>query len=103
MRGRNFEPADRVDAPPVTIVNQALAAQFWPGEDAMGITQITEILANPGVTYCGPLPEGLQVRTVYSAGLASGATGVKAACDFYARLTSPDARAVLTGAGYEVE
>jgi len=36
VRGRNFEPADRVDAPPVTIINQALAAQFWPGEDAMG-------------------------------------------------------------------
>jgi len=40
VRGRNFEPADRVDAPPVTIVNQALAAQFWPGEDAMGKTLV---------------------------------------------------------------
>jgi len=36
LRGRNFEPADRPDAPPVTIVNQALAAQFWPDEDPMG-------------------------------------------------------------------
>jgi putative ABC transport system permease protein len=40
VRGRNFEPADRPDAPPVTIVNQTLAAQFWPDEDAMGKTLV---------------------------------------------------------------
>jgi len=79
------------------------AAMGWLADSAgqaLGITQITEILANPGVSYCGPLPGDLQVRTVYSAGLASGASG--AARDFYARLTSADAKRVLTEAGYEV-
>ena len=69
----------------------------------MGITQITEILANPGVTYVGPLPGELQVKTVYSAGLAARASEPGAAREFIARLAGPSARRVLTQAGYELE
>ncbi|HMA44308.1 MAG TPA: ABC transporter permease, partial [Gemmatimonadales bacterium] len=35
-RGRTFTSADRSDAPPVVVVNQAMARQFWPGEDPLG-------------------------------------------------------------------
>jgi putative ABC transport system permease protein len=36
LNGREFEPSDDYDAPPVAMVTQALAARFWPGEDALG-------------------------------------------------------------------
>ncbi|MBI3044029.1 MAG: substrate-binding domain-containing protein [Betaproteobacteria bacterium] len=69
----------------------------------MGITQITEILANPGVAYAGPLPAALQVKTVYSAGLGARAPEPGAAREFIARLSGPSARRVLAQAGYELE
>jgi len=67
----------------------------------MGITQVTEILLNPGVTYVGPLPGDLGIRTVYSAGLAARAQSAEAATAFIARLTAPAARPILVKAGYE--
>jgi putative ABC transport system permease protein len=36
IRGRFFTNADKADAPPVIIVNQAFAKKFWPNEDALG-------------------------------------------------------------------
>ena len=36
LRGRHFLPADRQDAPGVTIVNQTLARTFWGDEDPIG-------------------------------------------------------------------
>jgi len=36
LRGRHFLPADRQDAPDVTIVNQTLARTFWGDEDPIG-------------------------------------------------------------------
>ncbi len=37
VAGRNFDDRiDLADAPPVAIVNEAFANQFWPGEDAVG-------------------------------------------------------------------
>ena len=37
-RGRSFEPGDREGSDPVVIVNEALAAKFFPGEDPIGRT-----------------------------------------------------------------
>jgi predicted permease len=36
VRGRGFTEADRDGAPPVAVVNEALARQLWPNEDAVG-------------------------------------------------------------------
>jgi molybdate transport system substrate-binding protein len=73
------------------------------GHYEMGITQITEILANPGVTYVGPLPGELQVMTVYTAGVAAGAGEPALAREFVARLTGPAARPLLARAGYRLD
>jgi hypothetical protein len=35
LRGREFAATDREGAPMVAIVNQAMAEQFWPGQDAV--------------------------------------------------------------------
>ena len=36
LRGREFGPSDREGAPLVTIINQTMADQFWPGVEAVG-------------------------------------------------------------------
>jgi len=83
------------------------AAMKWLGESRgereTGITQITEILANRGVTYAGPLPGDLQVLTVYSAGLAARAAQPVAAREFIDRLTGSASRQILAQAGYEFD
>jgi putative ABC transport system permease protein len=35
-RGRFFRDADDRDAPPVALVNETMAARYWPGEDPIG-------------------------------------------------------------------
>ena len=68
----------------------------------LGITQVTEILANKGVTYAGPLPAEFQMKAVYSAGLAREARAPEAARDFLARFKAPSARGLLLDAGFEL-
>lgn len=36
MRGRRFAESDRPGAPPVVIINQAMARQYWPDGDPVG-------------------------------------------------------------------
>ena len=36
LRGRPLQEADVIGAPEVVVVNQAMAEQFWPGEDVLG-------------------------------------------------------------------
>ncbi|OGA48984.1 MAG: hypothetical protein A3F74_25175 [Betaproteobacteria bacterium RIFCSPLOWO2_12_FULL_62_58] len=83
------------------------AAMRWLAASAgtleMGITQITEILPNKNVKLAGPLPDELQRKTVYSAGLAARAQQTDAAKDFLARLSSLSARPILAGAGFEFD
>jgi len=83
------------------------AAMKWlaesRGRNEVGITQITEILANNGVTYAGPLPGDLQSKTVYSAGVAARAAEATAGRGFISRLTSAAAKDVLATAGYEFD
>jgi molybdate transport system substrate-binding protein len=81
------------------------AAMRWLAEGgtagALGITQATEILANKGVTYAGPLPHDHQAKTVYSAAVASAATEPALARDFVSRYSDATGRAWLREAGYE--
>ena len=36
LRGREFQPTDRVGTPPVVIVSQAFAAAYFPGDEPIG-------------------------------------------------------------------
>ena len=63
--GRKFGPGDRSDSPPVAIVNQAMARQFWPGQSAVGkqvrnrsgkIVEIVGVSSDYKIRTVGELP-----------------------------------------------
>ena len=68
----------------------------------MGITQVTEIVANAGVKLAGPLPAELQNIAVYAAGLAARSAHPERSREFIRRLTGFNAQAVLSAAGFDV-
>jgi len=81
-----------------------------PGGSLMVITEgkvdfafslVSEILANPGVAYIGPVPAELQSYMVLTAGVSSSAKDAAAARAFVDFLRSPDARAVMKDKGME--
>jgi macrolide transport system ATP-binding/permease protein len=53
LRGREFTPEDRADAPGVVIVNERFAARFWPGEDPIGKTIRNRGADGPPLTVVG--------------------------------------------------
>jgi molybdate transport system substrate-binding protein len=68
----------------------------------MGITQVTEILANPGVKLVGPLPAEVQNMAIYSAGLAVRSAHRERSREFIRRLTGFNAQPLLSAAGFVV-
>jgi len=51
--GRLFTDADRMGAPPVVVVNEAMAKATWPGVDPVGHTLKMFLPASPWVTVVG--------------------------------------------------
>jgi predicted permease len=49
LRGRFFTNGDKLDAPPVVIINQALAQRYWPNEKAIGKRMRLPTQAGPPV------------------------------------------------------
>ena len=71
-------------------------------EVEVGIQQMPELMAVPGIDIIGKLPFGMRTVSVFSAGLstaASDATAARALIDF---LTTPQAKAAIRSMGMEV-
>jgi molybdate transport system substrate-binding protein len=71
------------------------------GDAEVGLQQISEIVAVPGVNLVGPLPPGIQETTVFSAAVASTARNPARARDFAAFIASPAAKPVIAAHGME--
>ncbi|MEO8676528.1 MAG: substrate-binding domain-containing protein [Casimicrobiaceae bacterium] len=69
------------------------------GDVDLGVTQVSEILLVDRTTYVGPLPEALQLKTIYSAFVPQSAG--PAARAFAAALASDKGRARFDAAGFE--
>ncbi|MGC2164052.1 MAG: ABC transporter permease [Silvibacterium sp.] len=59
LQGRAFDAHDTADAPPVAIVSESLAGQYWPGESAIG-KRIKPKLA--GSSWCTVIGVAADVR-----------------------------------------
>lgn len=70
-------------------------------EVEVGIQQLPELMAVPGIDIVGPLPPDIQVMTVFSAGLSTGAKNIEGANALIHFLTTPKAVAVIKAKGME--
>jgi molybdate transport system substrate-binding protein len=81
-----------------TTAMAALAASATPG--ALGCTQATEIIAQPGTQLVGLLPADFALSTLYSAALCVGASNASEAGGFIAQLSSQSAGATRRSLGF---
>jgi molybdate transport system substrate-binding protein len=77
------------------------AERVASGEVELAIQNVSEILPVKGVRLAGPLPEPLQVYTVYSAGVASNSVNPKEAMDFIRFLIRKESAQAWQAAGVE--
>ena len=71
------------------------------GEAELGIQQISEVLAVPGVDLVGPLPPEIQKVTVFAAGICAGTKQAEAAQALISFLTTAPAQRVMRAKGLE--
>ena len=71
------------------------------GDVEIGFQQISELRPVPGITIVGPLPEGAQQVTIFSAAIPKGAKNVDAAKRLIQFLASPAAAPVIQDKGLE--
>lgn len=71
------------------------------GEAEIGITLISEIVPVKGARMAGPLPESLQLWTVYTSAIPMSSTQPAAARAFVNALTSPAMAARWTAGGFQ--
>lgn len=72
-----------------------------PEGNAVGCTQVTEIMITPGVRVTGLLPAPYELATTYTAAVATGGDEPGLASELIAALTSPEATQVRRDCGFE--
>jgi molybdate transport system substrate-binding protein len=71
------------------------------GEADIGVQQMPELMAVPGIDIVGPLPDELQLVTLFSAGISTGAVNPADCFAWIEHLTSPEAGPVIVRNGLE--
>lgn len=71
------------------------------GDAEIGIQQISEVLAVPGVDLVGPLPAEIQKVTVFAAAIAAGIRERSRAAALIGFLSTPSAQAIMKGKGLD--
>jgi predicted permease len=67
LRGRDFMPSDTRQAPQVVIINETMASQFWPNEEALGkrfrffrdpnLTEVVGVVRDSKYNFLGEPPQ----------------------------------------------
>ena len=77
------------------------AAAVGRGEAEIGLQQVSEVLAVPGVDYVGTIPADVQYVTIYAAAVVNGSSQIDASRRLIAFLSSDRAMAAITKSGME--
>ena len=83
------------------IESERVATIVARGEAEIGFQQVSELLPIPGIDYVGPLPEGAQKTTIFSAGIAVGSKEPEAAKELIRYFTSPAAAPAIKKSGLD--
>ena len=84
-------------APPGLSVAKLVAT----GKADLGFQQLSEMILEPGIEVLGPLPDEIQVTTVFSAGLVTGSIHTNDAAQLIAYMGHPEADDVKRRFGME--
>jgi molybdate transport system substrate-binding protein len=93
--------ADQVNAKAKVPEGGAVGPLVARGEAEMAVQQIPELLAVKSIQYVGPLPEGFQHFTLFTAAVLTGARQPEAAKAFIDFLTTPAAARLFKAKGFE--
>jgi molybdate transport system substrate-binding protein len=83
------------------LLGSAVADAVASGEAELGITFTSELQQNTGVNVVGTLPAAIQLPTIYSAAIVTGAGSSERARALLGGLSGAEWRATLTKAGLE--
>ena len=81
--------------------NGRVSALVSSGKAEIGLQQVSELMSNPEVEVIGLLPPGLQLITIYSAGVTATAREVEAAMALIKALTEPSAAPIYKAKGLD--
>ena len=81
------------------VTGEPVANAVARGELELAFQQVAELLPVRGVTFVGPLPEAVQLYTVFAGGVASWARQPEAAAALLRYLAGPAARAAVVESG----
>lgn len=84
------------------MVNDHLAASTADGEIGFGVATEITFYRDRGVTYAGPLPDGIQMALSYQAAMLSSCARPGEVERLFDFLATPDARAAFAATGIEV-
>ena len=72
------------------------------GDVAIAAGQISEIMPVAGVDLAGPLPDAIQLKTVYAVGLSAKSANTEAAAQLMDFMNNPETKAALKASGFDV-
>jgi molybdate transport system substrate-binding protein len=68
-----------------------VAALLTSGQVSLGFQQLSELIHEPGISVLAPLPAGVQITTVFSAGIGVRSRQIDAARAFLSFMAGPQA------------
>jgi molybdate transport system substrate-binding protein len=68
-----------------------VAALLTSGQVSLGFQQLSELIHEPGISLLAPLPAGVQITTVFSAGIGVRSRQTEAARAFLSFMVGPQA------------
>lgn len=95
--------ADQVKGKAVLVNGGAAGQKLLDGEADVALQMMSELMAVPGITVAGPLPDELQRYTAYAGGVNPASRSRAAADAFMALLGSADAVTVIRARGLRAD
>ncbi len=83
------------------IYSERVGAVVLRGDAEIGFQQVSELLPFKELEFVGPLPDEVQQRVFFSAGVATGAPQPEAARQLIRFLAAPAAAAIVRSTGME--
>lgn len=92
---------EQIEDKSIRVVSERVAAVVARGEAEIGFQQVSELLPIEGADYVGPLPEELQLVTLFSAGITTSAENARGATRLLDYLSSREVAPTIAATGLD--